>query len=169
MPETCRSSFTEHGRHGAQEVRVSAYNVAEGQPNATEIVAMPARRWQFTNNAASSFTAMLASAPVHGAIVGGLSILEVRGQGLENVELLPATGHTPILGRFTISPDKTYAYLFFDTAYYPTERYAAGYPLDARISAFSAPPGQPNAREIVVMPARHWRLISRSYVPPQSR
>ncbi|MFC7516520.1 hypothetical protein ACFQUU_16020 [Herbaspirillum sp. GCM10030257] len=145
---------------GVQEVRISAYNVTDGQPNATEIVAMPARRWQFSNGTSNSFTAALTSAPAHGAIVGGLALLEVRGQGLENVELLPANGYTPIHGRFTISPDKTYAYYLLDTIYYPTERYPGGYPLNARISAFSVPPGQLNAREIIVMPAREWRLIN---------
>lgn len=139
---------------GLQDVRISAYNVTEGQPGATETIAMPARRWQFSNNASSSFTASIISAPAHGAWIDGTVLFEVRGQGLENVELLQPTGYGQLGPRFTISPDKTYAYLSLENLHY----YPDGYLLNARISAFNVSPGQPNAKEIVVMPARQWRI-----------
>lgn len=137
---------------GVRDVRIAAYNVAPGQRNGTEIIAMPARRWQFANGTASSapFTATVTMAPAHGAIVSGRILLEVRGTGIQNVELLPASGYTPQLGIFNISADRTYAYLLLDTAGLPPGI------LNARISAFSVPAGQPNGREIVAMPARQW-------------
>jgi probable HAF family extracellular repeat protein len=137
---------------GVRDLRISAYNRAEGQPNASEIIAMPARRWQFSNGATSAFTATVATAPPHGSTIAGTILFEVRGTGLENVELLPANGYAPRLGVFTVSEDRTYAYLYF---------YTAGVPdglLDARISAFSVAAGQPNAREIIAMPARQWKV-----------
>ncbi|WP_334188604.1 hypothetical protein [Noviherbaspirillum sp.] len=139
---------------GVRDVRIAAYNVAPGQSNGAEIIAMPARRWQFANGTASSapFTATVTMAPAHGAIVTGQTLLEVRGTGIQNVELLPATGYAPQLGVFNISADRTYAYLQLDTASLPPGT------LNARISAFSVPAGQPNGREIIAMPARQWEL-----------
>ncbi|WP_192804889.1 DUF3466 family protein [Noviherbaspirillum aerium] len=137
---------------GIRDVRISAYDVAEGQPGATEIVAMPPRRWQFSNGATSTFTASVTMAPSNGATIDGTTLLEVRGTGLENVELLPASGYLPRLGVFTISADKTHARLELNTANLPNG------PVEARISAFSVAPGQPNAQEIIAMPARQWTV-----------
>lgn len=136
---------------GARDVRISAYNVTEGQPGATEIVAMPARRWT-VGNGTGPFVASVTMAPVNGEIVSGRTLLEVRGSGLKNVELLPASGYTPRLGVFTIGMNGTYAWLEFDSTALPNGL------RDVRVSAFDVAAGQPNAREIVAMPARQWEL-----------
>jgi hypothetical protein len=73
--------------------------------------------------------------------------IEVQGSGIENVELLPATGYTPRLGVFTVSPDKTLARLNFDTTMVPNGL------LRIRVSAFNAPAGQPGS-EIIAMSVR---------------
>lgn len=135
---------------GAADVRIGVYNVTEGQPGAAEIIAMPARRWELRNGA--GFIATVTMAPAHGALVAGTTRLEVRGTGMKNVELLPATGYLPRLGVFNVSFDGKFAYLDFDTSQLP-----AGV-LDARIGAFNVLPGQPGVIEIVAMPARQWRL-----------
>lgn len=139
---------------GVQDVRISAYNVMQGQPGAAEIVAMPARRWQVDNGSGPGgpFTASVTMAPVHGEIVSGTTRLEIRGHAIENAELLPASAYSPRLGVFNISADKTFAWLDFDTSTLPNGILAA------RISAFNAPAGQSNAREIIAMPARQWEL-----------
>ncbi len=137
---------------GVRDVRINAYNVTEGQPGAIEIVAMPARQWNFQNGAASAFTATVTLAPAHGETVSGTTRLEVRGSGLKNVELLPASGYAPRMGVFNISGNGTFAWLDFDTSALPNGI------LEARISAFNVAAGQPGAREIIAMPARQWRL-----------
>ncbi|OWW22352.1 hypothetical protein [Noviherbaspirillum denitrificans] len=134
---------------GVKDVRISAYNVTEGQDGASEIVAMPARRWTVANGT-GTFVAGVTMAPVHGEIVGGRVLLEVRGSGMRNVELLPASGYTPRLGVFNMELNGTYAWLEVDASV------LAGRAL--RISVFDVPPGQPNAREIVAMPSREWVL-----------
>ena len=135
---------------GMRNVRISAFNVTEGQSGAKEMVAMPAREWNFSNGATDAFTATVTMAPPHGAMLEGTTRLEVRGNGLENVELLPANGYVPLFGSFTISTDKTYAYLDIDTEELPQGTF------NARISAFNVPPGQSGAKEIIAMPARQW-------------
>lgn len=135
---------------GERDVRISAFNVMAGQPDAREIVAMPARSWNFSNDASDAFTATVTMAPAHGAFIDGTTRLEVRGSGLENVELLPAYGYEPKLGAFTISPDKTYAYLDVNAEDLPQAVFYA------RISAFNAPAGSATAREIIAMPPRQW-------------
>lgn len=137
---------------GVRDVRISAFSAAEGQPGAREIVVMPARQWELRNGSDGSFSAQVAVAPAHGAVVRGRTRIEVRGSGLENVELLPPQGYLPRLGAFQISYDKTYAWLELDTSTLP-----AG-PLEARISAFNVPPGQSGVTEIVAMPPRQWNL-----------
>ena len=136
-------------------VRTSAFNVPAGQPGAIEIIGMSSRTW-FINNSAipSGFTATLASAPSAGATLSGVTRLELRGTGIANAELLPASGYTPRHGQFNISADKTYAWLDFDT------RALADGLADLRISAFNVTPGQANASEIVAMPARQWNISS---------
>lgn len=78
----------------------------------------------------------------------------MRGSGLVNVELSPATGFSPRVGTFSISADGTIAQLDFNTA-----ALASGL-VQLRVSAFDAPAGNPAAREIVVMPARTWVIIN---------
>lgn len=143
---------------GMRAVRISAFNVTEGQAGAQEIIAMPARSWNFGNGATQAFTAAVTMAPPHGAMLNGTARLEVRGSGLENVELLPAYGYEPKLGSFTISSDKTYAYLDVDTDDLPAGTYA-------RISAFNAPAGSATAREIIAMPARQWQTPAEGSPP----
>jgi hypothetical protein len=137
---------------GATGVRVSAYNVTEGQPGASEIVAMPARQWTVSNGSASvaPFTATVTMAPMHGEIVSGRVRLEVRGTGMKNVELLPASGYAPRLGVFTLDGPGNFAWLELDTASLQNGV------LTARIGAFNVASGQPNGREITAMPARQW-------------
>lgn len=139
---------------GALGVRIAAYNVQAGQPGASEIIAMPARNWNISNGSApppSTFTASVTMAPVHGAVLSGTTLLEVRGTNIRNVELLPASGYLPRYGVFSISADRTYAWLHFDTSSLPNG------PIDLRISAFNTAPGEPGT-EIVAMPARQWNL-----------
>ncbi|WP_158598016.1 hypothetical protein [Noviherbaspirillum saxi] len=134
---------------GANSLRISAYNVTPGQPGASEIVAMPARQWNVQNGTPAGFIASVTMAPLHGEIVNGRVTLEVRGSGLKNVELLPANGYMPRLGVFSISDDK-FATLNFDTTSLPNGV------LNVRISAFNVRAGEPNATEIIAMPAREW-------------
>lgn len=135
---------------GVSNVRISAFNVTQGQPDATEIIAMPPRQWRLNNGL--PFTASVTMAPPHGEIVSGITRLEVRGKDIRDVELLPADGNTPKLGMFNVSADRTFAWLDFDTTTLPNGRLAA------RISGFNAPQGQPDAREIIAMPVRQWDL-----------
>lgn len=135
---------------GVRDVRISAFNVTAGQPGAAEIVALPARRWEWRNGL--PFSAAVTLAPLHGELVSGTTRLEVRGSGLMNVELLPAAGYLPRLGVFNISADRSFAWLDFDTSALPNGL------LEARISAFNALAGQPDAQEIVAMPPRQWDL-----------
>lgn len=104
---------------GVTAVRISAFSTTAGQPGSTEVVAMPARSWNFSNGKAQPpavpFTASVTIAPPHGDVLSGLTQIEVRGTNLQNVELLPATGYTPKLGVFKISADRKFAWLDFDT------------------------------------------------------
>ena len=115
---------------------------------------MPARNWNFANGNASAdpFTATVTIAPVNGETVNGRVRLEVRGSGLKNVELLPASGYTPQLGTFYVDFGGTFAWMELDTSTLPNGI------LNARISAFDVAAGQPNAREIIAMPARQWNI-----------
>ncbi|MFC7515263.1 DUF4214 domain-containing protein [Herbaspirillum sp. GCM10030257] len=101
----------------------------------------------------ASFTAALVNAPADNAAVRGSFRLEVRGTGIENVELLPPSSYTPVIARFNVSADKTFAWLDVDTTTMPNGI------MVARIVAFSAPPGQ-GGSETTVMPARTWNLYN---------
>jgi len=136
---------------GVRDVRISVYNVTEGQPGASEIVAMPARRWNLSNGL-GAFSALVTMAPIHSEVVSGRTRLEVRGSGMKNVELLPASGYTPNLGVFNVDSNGTFAWLEFDSTTLPNGL------RDVRISAFDVAAGQPNAREIIAMPARTWDI-----------
>jgi hypothetical protein len=105
------------------------------------------------------FSAAVTKAPANDAIVIGVVRLEVRGVGLENVELLPGSGYSPIYAAFLISQDKTIATAEVDIRSLPDG------PLVVRISAFDAPSGTNNAREIVAMAPRTWRVLN---TPPHS-
>ncbi|MDQ9172378.1 hypothetical protein Q8A64_18380 [Oxalobacteraceae bacterium R-40] len=139
---------------GVRNIRIAAYNVMAGQKGASEIIAMRPRNWTISNGSSSTalFTATISTSPPHGSNITGTILLEVRGTGLKNVELLPANGYTPRHGKFYVNFQGTYAYLTLDTNSLP-----AG-PFEARVSAFNVPEGSAGAREIVVMPAREWNL-----------
>ncbi|HYC42782.1 MAG TPA: DUF4214 domain-containing protein [Noviherbaspirillum sp.] len=144
--------------NGPISFRVVAWSVSPGGTGQS-VVAMPARTWTIQNAAPPPpFTAVVTQAPPHDANLTGVYTLEVRGTGLGNVELLPEIGYGPILGRFSVSRDKTSARLEFDTRIVPN------YLLRARIVAFDVAPGNIGAREIVAMPARSWWL--RNSPPP---
>ncbi len=96
----------------------------------------------------------MSQAPADAATLTGTVRLEVRGSGLANVELLPATGYTPRVGVFSIFSDGTIAQFDFNTLALPSGL------TQLRVSAFNAPPGDPSAREIVAMPARTWVIIN---------
>lgn len=137
---------------GSLAMRILAWNASARSVNAQEIAAMPARNWIIQPVPEVLFAAELSQAPASGETIQGEIMMEVRGSGIENVELLPESGYSPILARFNISPDKTVASLNFDTRHLPNRR------LRARISAFNTPPGNPGSTEIVVMPPRDWFL-----------
>lgn len=101
--------------------------------------------------ATSNFSAYLTIAPAEGAAIAGSTLLEIRGSGIANAELLPPAGYAPRLGIMNVSPDRTSATLDFDTMQLPNGR------VNARISAFDAPAGTASS-EIVAMPARRWEI-----------
>lgn len=102
--------------------------------------------------------ATVATAPADGATLNNTVRLEIRGNSIENAELLPPDEHSPRLGVFTVSADRTMAWLDFDTRTLPNGT------LLARISAFDRPAGTAGATEVVAMPARSWLL--RNEPPP---
>ncbi|HEY8607826.1 MAG TPA: hypothetical protein VIM12_11995 [Noviherbaspirillum sp.] len=110
-----------------------------------------------SGNPLAPFFAGVSQAPAAGATVSGVVRLEVRGNDLYNVELLPANSYLPRYGIFNITGDRTLAWLDLDTTRLPNG------PLNVRISAFNSPAGQPG-NEIVAMPARTW-TVSNSGTP----
>lgn len=99
------------------------------------------------------FNAAVSQAPANGATIEGFVTLEVVGDLLENVELLPPTGYLPLYGSFIINPAKTVATLVFDTTAFPNGTFSA------RISAYNQPAGSPNpTTEIVAMTTRTWTI-----------
>lgn len=135
---------------GIKNMRISAFSVTEGQAEAREIVAMPARQWNFQNGL-GAFAGNAIIAPVHGSILSGNGLyVRIQGSGLENVELLPGTGYAPKMGTVQISADKTQATVYADLSTLPKGVN------EFRVSAFSKPAGAADAHEIVVMPARQF-------------
>ena len=138
---------------GLRSVRVSAFSRLPGQPGASEVVAMPPRRWHYQNGATSSFTVTSTIAPLHSEIISGVVHFEVWGRGIRNAELLPPSGYQPRIATFNVFREGTYAWLDLHTSALPTG------PLNARVSVFNVGQGQPNAQEIVVVPARQWTIV----------
>jgi hypothetical protein len=97
------------------------------------------------------YFAHVSAAPANGATLSGVVRLEVQGNEMRNVELLPASGYTPRLGVFNVTGDGTFAWLDLDTRTLPNGA------ANLRISAFNAPAGQ-GGTEIVAMPARTWTI-----------
>lgn len=135
----------------ARALRIAAYNVMPRQQNAQQIIAMPARTWNFQNGATAAFTGTITEAPLNGEILSGKVEFEVKGAGIKNAEMLPATGYSPTTGSFYTADDSgTIAHLDLDTTQLPNG------PFTARVSLFNVPPGQAGAKEIIAMPARQW-------------
>ena len=142
--------------NGPLKVRVSAFDAPAGQSGAREIVAMSERTWNINNAIVpvGVLTATVTSAPVTNATVSGIVHLEIKGSGIVNAELLPASGYKPRLGVFNVSADRTRAWLDFDTRSLPDGVQ------DVRVSAFNVTEGQPNAMEVIAMPPRRWNVVN---------
>lgn len=100
---------------------------------------------------ASAFAATVTQAPADGAEISGTVRILVEGSGIQNVELLPATGYAPLIARGTVTGDRTGAYIDFDTTLIPDGQ------VTLRVAAFNTPPGQ-GGSEITAMPVRTWSL-----------
>lgn len=99
------------------------------------------------------FNAAVSQAPANNATISGVVTLEVAGDLIENCELLPPTGYTPIYATFTINPAKTVATASFNTNLLPNG------PLNVRIAAYDQPAGSPNpTTEITAMSLRTWTI-----------
>ena len=61
------------------------------------------------------YFAHVSAAPADGASLSGVVRLEVQGNEMRNVELLPASGYTPRRGVFNVTGDGTFAWLDLDT------------------------------------------------------
>lgn len=149
--------------NGPRALRISAFNAPAGQ-SGDEIVAMPARTWNVSNSGTPStaFAAGLVTAPADGDSVSGVTRLEIRGSGIANAELQPATGSAPRLGVFNVSSDRSMAWLDFDTRSLPDGLRGV------RIAAYDLQAGQPGASEIIAMPARNWNIANGSAPPPSA-
>lgn len=136
---------------GPVSFRVVAWNVTPG--GSGQSIVVMTRTWTIQNDAPPpAFSATLTMAPSDGATLTGEYTLEVRGSGLGNVELLPDTDYSPVLGRFDLFSGNTIARMKFDTRTLPNSL------LRVRIVAFDVKPEGVGAREILVMPARSWLL-----------
>lgn len=153
--------------NGEIRARISAFNAPAGQP-AQEIVVMPERTWRIANDTPpclspgssgqtpdpnAPFSATLTQAPADGTYVCSMTTIEVQGNRLRNVELLPPNSYTPKLGTFTVSANGRLARMDFDPRQWPNGD------LHVRISAFDAPAGQA-ANEIVLTQDRIWRIAN---------
>lgn len=84
--------------------------------------------------------------------ISGVVRLEMRGNNMQKVELLPANGYQPKHGVFKISKDKSITWLDLDTT-----KLSNG-PIKVTISAFEVLAEQSGAQEIIAMPARRWNI-----------
>ncbi|HJV79931.1 DUF4214 domain-containing protein, partial [Noviherbaspirillum sp.] len=126
--------------------RLVAWNVPPGDAGQA-IEVMPPRSWAIQHVVPPPPLAVtLVKASPDGATLSGVVEIEVQGTGMENVELLPESGYTPVLARFAVSADKTVARLSFDTRNLPNALFRV------RISAFDVAPGNFGATELVAMP-----------------
>lgn len=104
------------------------------------------------------FAASVVNAPADGATISGTVRILIEGQGIENVELLPANGYAPLYARGVVTGDRIGAYIDFNTRGVPDGEIAV------RVAAFSEPPGQ-GGREITAMAERTWRIENSA--PPE--
>jgi len=120
-----------------------------------------------TPPATTPLAASVRAAPADGATLSGTVRLDIQGSAIGNAELLPADGYAPLLGRFTVSGDKTTAFFNFNTGALPNGV------LLARISAFDQSAGTGGTTEIVAMAPRRWTLANSpapavTEIPPAS-
>lgn len=113
-----------------------------------------------SSSGTTAFSAQLLAAPADGTTISGVVQFQLQGTGIENAELLPPTGYAPVLGTFTVSPDKTMATLNFNTASLPNGT------LRLRVSAYDRPAGTAGASEAVVMPMRQWQVQNATPAAP---
>lgn len=97
------------------------------------------------------FAASVAQAPSDGAAISGTVRILIEGSGIENVELLPATGYAPLYVRGLVNGDGQGAYIDLDTTVLEDGE------VTMRVAAFNAPPGQ-DGSEITAMAARTWTI-----------
>jgi len=122
--------------------------------------------WTLHNNANSvpgtsapaPFGITQVTAPPDGASISGVVAFRVEGNLLANVELLPATGYTPIYGQFSLSSGNTVAELNWSSTA------VANGAIQVRISAFDHSAGQA-ASELVAMQPRTYYL-NNTAAPP---
>jgi hypothetical protein len=138
------------GNGSAATTETGAQNTA-GSSNPTGATSSGTDANTDADPASADFAATVTAAPPNEGVINGPTRLEVRGSGLENVELLPTDSYQPRLGVFSIADDKTHAWLDFDGTALPNGT------LLARIVAFDVPPGA-SGREIVAMATRTWFL-----------
>lgn len=97
------------------------------------------------------FAASVAQAPADGATISGTVRIVIDGSGIENVELLPATGYSPLYARGVVNGDRQGAYIDLNTEVLEDGEFTM------RVATFSAPPGE-GGSEIAAMPARTWTI-----------
>lgn len=98
-----------------------------------------------------TFSAVLSQGPADGTTISGVVRITITGGKINNAELLPEFGYTPIYATFTLAADRRSATLDFNTATLTdrTQKF--------RISAYNVPPNTSGAQEIVVA-TRTWTI-----------
>ncbi len=157
---------------GPIRVRVLAWDQPHGAAQVNEIVAMSPRTWNIKNGnpptspsgppqpPTSEFSVNRVFAPFAGSPIRGTVTLEVHGNNLQNVELLPSSRLVPILDRFSVDKTRKLARFELDT-----REFKDG-PFDVRIVAWNQPAGSAQARNIVAMPARRWIVSNNTPAAP---
>ncbi len=100
-----------------------------------------------------TLTARVTAAPADGSdgtIICSFPRIEVTGTGMQNVELVPPDSLAPVIARFVVSTDGTFATLDFSTLPKSTT-------LRVRILAWDVPPGQ-FGHFVVAMEPRTWHI-----------
>lgn len=135
---------------GAAAPQVAQQGGAAAPTPAPQTTAPPPATGPAPASAPAGLSANVTRAPVEGETVSGVVRLEIQGTSIANAELLPPEGYAPRLGTFTVSADRTSAYLDFDTSTVPNGV------LRLRISAFDAGAQSQGANEQVAMQTRTW-------------
>lgn len=98
------------------------------------------------------FAAAMVNYPAAGSTISGTVQFTLFGKGIQNVELLPATGYTPMYARGTIQNNGDAAYINFDTTTRPNGSFTA------RVAAYDKTPGSSGSTEITALPATTWTI-----------